>query len=122
MGLFDFFKRTHRSHTDRQYGFEYFNKAFNWHKKTPDLDVTVEFPLKVRIVGSRDKFTWDKAKLKENGIVGYASQPPPLIEILGKRVNGQIICNQSSIGHELVHILNFLDLSIANPDKLKKLF
>jgi len=125
MGWFkNIFKRPHPSHQYRQDGFKSFDKAFNSHPDTPELDHEMEILIKVRIVGDYKKFTWKKAQMKEAGIVGYASHPPNKIELLGKIVNGRIVLHQAVAGHEFQHILSWASPGklIANPDKLKRLF
>jgi len=126
MGWFDnlFGKREHPAHQHRQDGFNAFNLAFDSHPATPDLDHEMEITIKVRIVGDRKKFTWEKARIKSYGIVGFASHPPNRIELLGKVVNGRVVLNQAAVGHELTHILSWSGPGklIANPDKLQELF
>ena len=126
MGWFDSFfgEKEHPAHQFRKNGFNEFNKAFNSHPATPDLDYEMEVIIKVRVIGDCKKFTWDEAKIKENGIVGFVSHPPNRIELLCKVVNGRVVFNQATLGHEFNHILSWMGPGklIANPDKLKKLF
>lgn len=120
------FSRKHRSHDHRKTMFKYSNKAFDLHPNTPDIDITLEFKLKVRIVGDCSKFTWEKARVKENGIAAFASHSSSenRIENISKMVNGQIVFNQARLGHELQHILSWEGPGklIANPDKLESVF
>ena len=74
----------------------------------------------VHIVGSRLLFNWDDAKEAESGIGGYASNEN-VIWVFGKTVNGKIIINEAVLGHELLHLLNWTNPKVANPDKLEDL-
>ena len=41
------------------------------------------------------------------------------IYVFGKRVKGKIIVNGAILGHELTRQLNFANVGVVNPDKLK---
>ena len=83
-------------------------------------EIIVIESLIVHIVGSRLLFNWDDAKEAESGIGGYASSEN-VIWVFGKTVNGKIIVNEAVLGHELLHLLNWTNPKVANPDTLGEL-
>ena len=52
--------------------------------------------------------------------MGYATDRNEIF-VFGKRVGDQIVVDQSILGHELNHLLNFTNPSVANPDTLAEL-
>lgn len=106
---------------DREQGFNMIERGFSGLETTPGLYKEVQIErVKVIIVGDREQFKWQKAAAKDSAIIGYAT-PNNEIWIFGKVVEGRIVINEAVIGHELVHLLNFQDTTIANPDKLQEL-
>uniref|UniRef100_A0A6M3JQF5 Uncharacterized protein n=1 Tax=viral metagenome TaxID=1070528 RepID=A0A6M3JQF5_9ZZZZ len=99
----------------RQDGFNAQWKAF---KILPEdsndkFDYTITIPeMTVRITN------YQIPGAQKSGAVGMAYQHPFGIWLMGKKVNGKIHVSQSVLGHEFLHILNFLDSEIANPDRL----
>lgn len=106
---------------DREQGFTMIERGFSGLEATPGLyrEIRLE-SVKVIIVGDREQFKWQKAAAKDSAIIGYAT-PHNEIWIFGKVVDGRIVINEAVIGHELVHLLNFQDATIANPDRLQEL-
>jgi hypothetical protein len=106
---------------DREQGFTMIQRGFSGLEPTPGLykELTLN-RVKVVIVGEREQFQWIKAASENSNILGYAT-PTNEIWVFGKVVNGKIVVNEAVIGHELTHLLNFQDASIANPDTLREL-
>ncbi len=76
--------------------------------------------VKVRIVGSKKYFRPGA----HPATAGYANTKNEIV-ILGKVVkfkNGKkrIVINQEILGHELQHLLDWVSLEVANPDKLNE--
>jgi hypothetical protein len=106
---------------DREQGFNMIQRGFSQIEPTPDLYKEVELKnVKIIIVGDRKQFKWKKAVAEGSPIIGYAT-PNNEIWVFGKEVNGKIVLNEAILGHELVHLLNFKNSIIVNPDKLNNL-
>ncbi len=106
---------------DREQGFNMIQRGFSNLEPTPGMHEEIVLKrVKVVIVGSRDQFQWKKATAEGSSIIGYAT-PKNEIWVFGKRLNGKIVINEAIIGHELVHLLNFKNPAVANPDKLSEL-
>ncbi len=76
--------------------------------------------VKVRIVGSKKYFRAGA----HPATAGYANTKNEIV-ILGKVVkfkNGKkrIVINQEILGHEVQHLLDWVSLEVANPDKLNE--
>ena len=89
--------------------------------KAPDLYEVVELKnVKIHIVGDRKFFKWDRAAAYGSPVAGYATTKNE-IWVFGKLVDGKIVVNQAILGHELNHLLNFINPRVANPDNLDDL-
>ena len=96
-------------------------QAFESFEKTPDLHKVVELKnIRIHIFGDRKQFKWNAASAYGSPILGYAANNND-IYVLGKRVGNKIIINETVLGHELNHLLNFQNPEFADPDKLDKL-
>ena len=96
-------------------------QAFESFEQTPELYEVIELRnIKIYIVGDRKHFKWNGASAYGSPILGYATENND-IYIFGKRVGNKIIINETVLGHELNHLLNFQNPEISNPDKLDKL-
>ena len=105
----------------RRYGFKEFQKGFENLKDSPDLYLVVDLKdVRIHIVGDRHNFSWNKAKIKRYGVVGYATAGNEIF-VFGKVINGKVVVNQAVLGHELNHLLNFKNPRIASPDELDDL-
>jgi hypothetical protein len=105
----------------RKEGFALLEKGFDSQEDSPLLNRTVELGnIRIHIVGDRSLLGSDQAKISISGLVGYATSGND-VYLLGKIVEGKIIVNQAVLGHEVMHLLNFKDPKIANPDKLDHL-
>ena len=105
----------------RKEGFDFTQRGFASLPDSPDLyEEVVMDNVRVVIVGSPDKFPWERAKRPESHILGYA-EGKNTIYILGKRVGDKIVVNQVVLGHELNHLLNFHQDKIANPDQMDRI-
>ncbi len=102
-------------------GFHYFHRSFAQIEEDPDLYEVIELEkVRVYIVGQRKLFKWERAAAYGSPLQGYATDRNEIF-VFGKRVGNQIIVDQSILGHELNHLLNFSNPSVANPDELTEL-
>ena len=102
-------------------GYQSFKQASASLGLTPELHETIVIDnIIVHIVGDPKKFNWDKAAAFGSPVEGYATYENE-IWILGTMVNGKIIINQAILGHELNHLLNFKNPTIADPDQLENI-
>ena len=102
-------------------GFQYFNRSFAQIEQDPDLYEMIELEkVRVYIVGQRKFFKWERAAAYGSPLQGYATDRNEIF-VFGKRVGNQIIVDQSILGHELNHLLNFSNPNVANPDELTDL-
>lgn len=76
--------------------------------------------VKVHIVGHRRLFGWDRAAAYGSPVAGYANRKNE-IWLFGRVRKGKILLNQAVLGHELNHLLNFVNPKIADSDKLDDL-
>ncbi|MEW6668678.1 MAG: hypothetical protein AB1512_25980 [Thermodesulfobacteriota bacterium] len=105
----------------RKEGFDLIQRGFDAQEETPSLHRVVELRnVRIHIVGDRSMFEWDNATEYRSGVVGYAKASGD-IYLFGKVVDGKIVVNQAVLGHELMHLLNFQDPAVANPDTLDQL-
>jgi len=105
----------------RKEGFRSFDLAFASLDDTPGLNEMIDLGgVKVHVVGHRQFFNYKRAAAYGSPVVGYATSNNE-IWIFGKRLRGKIIINQAVLGHELMHLLNFKNPRIADPDKLDDL-
>lgn len=109
-------------HTDcRIQGFEVFQEGFSSLSSSPDLHEIIELEkVTVHIVGHRKYMKWNRALAHGSRVLGYATSNNE-IYLFGKMVDQKIVVNQAVLGHELNHLLNFINPSVADPDKLKDL-
>ena len=104
----------------REEGFRMYCRAFDNIEPTSQLHRVIELErVTVHIVGRREAFDWEGARAYHAGVVGYARATND-IWIFGKIVDGQIVVNEAVLGHELMHLLNFRDAAIADPDTLSE--
>ena len=105
----------------RLQGFQYFHRSFAQIDEDPDLYEVIELEkVRIYIVGQRKHFKWKKAAAYGSPYHGYATERNEIF-VFGKRVGDRIIVDQSILGHELNHLLNFENRTVANPDKLNDL-
>ncbi len=105
----------------RLQGFQYFHRSFAQVDDDPDLYEVIELKrVRVYIVGQRKHFKWKEAAAYGSPYRGYATERNEIF-VFGKRVGDKIVVDQSILGHELNHLLNFREPSVANPDKLSEM-
>jgi hypothetical protein len=105
----------------RKEGFRTFDRSFAALNDSPDLNEVIELGgVKVHIVGHRQFFHYKRAAAYGSPVVGYATSNNE-IWIFGKVVRGRVVINQAVLGHELMHLLNFRNPRIADPDQLDDL-
>jgi hypothetical protein len=102
----------------RKEGFNLVQKGFDSLDESPTLYEVIALDLvKVHVVGRRAQFNYQRAAAYGSPVVGYATSNNE-IWLFGKNVKGKIMLNQAILGHEFMHLLNFRNPRIANPDKL----
>jgi len=105
----------------RLQGFQFFHQSFAKIDEDPDLYEVIELEkVRIYIVGQRKHFQWDNAAAYGSPYQGYATEMNEIF-VFGKRVGDKIIVDQSILGHELNHLLNFRNPSVANPDQLSNM-
>ena len=105
----------------RKIGFKEMQRGFAALEKSPTLNETIKLKnVTIHVVGDRRHFKWDRAAAFGSPVLGYANRKNE-IYIFGAYAGGKIIVNQSILGHELNHLLNFKNPAIADPDKLDDL-
>lgn len=108
----------------RKIGFNEIQKGFASLENSPKLqhlhEVVELEKVRIHIVGDRKYFGWDRAAAYGSPIAGYATSGKE-IYVFGKILKDKIVVNQAILGHELMHLLNFKNPKIANPDKLDDL-
>lgn len=105
----------------RREGFQRFEASFTSLNDSPNLNEIIDLGgVKVHIVGHRQFFNYQRAAAYGSPVVGYATSNNE-IWVFGKYVRGKIVVNQAVLGHELMHLLNFKNHKIADPDKLDDL-
>ena len=118
MGFFDFLKPENEFHIHHRNGIAAFDAAFDSLPETPGLWEDLELTIKVKIRGSaRDlpEYCGPDRYLMS----GYASSGGE-IGLVGKVVNGEIVFNSHTLGHEFNHILNYMLDRVAHPHKFKE--
>ena len=96
-------------------------QAFESFEQTSELYEVIELRnIKIYIVGDRKHFKWNGAAAYGSPILGYATKNND-IYVFGRRVGNKIIINETVLGHEFNHLLNYQNPEIADPDKLDKL-
>jgi hypothetical protein len=80
----------------------------------------IELKIKVHVVSDRGQFSYGPYRSAAMGVAGYANTNNE-IWLIGKMVGGRIIVNQTVLGHELNHLLNWQRPEITNPDQLDKI-
>lgn len=105
----------------RKEGFKSLDKAFASLEDSPEINEMIDLGgVKVHVVGHRQYFNYQRAAAYGSPVAGYATSNNE-IWLFGKRVKGKIVMNQAILGHELMHLLNFKNSRIANPDQLDDL-
>lgn len=105
----------------RKEGFKTFDQGFATLDESPNLHEVVDLGgVKVHIVGHRQYFNYQRAAAYGSPVAGYATSNNE-IWLFGKLVRDRIVMNQAILGHELMHLLNFKNPRIANPDQLDDL-
>ena len=96
-------------------GFREFDRAFESMEYDSEIGEDYELTLKIQVVGDNIKF---RIESLIPGMVGYSSSDCQHIGVLGRRMkDGSIYINQAALGHELCHVLHYLDPQIMDPDK-----
>ena len=105
----------------RKEAFRTFDKSFDSLGESPTLNEVIDLGgVKVHVVGHRHFFNYRKAAAYGSPVIGYATSNNE-IWVFGKVVRGKIVINQAVLGHELMHLLNFKNKAIADPDRLDDL-
>jgi len=105
----------------RKEGFRSFDQSFANLDDSPALNEVIDLGgVKVHIVGHRQFFNYKKAAAYGSPVAGYATSNNE-IWLFGKLVRGKIMLNQAILGHELMHLLNFKNPKVADPDRLDDL-
>jgi hypothetical protein len=105
----------------RKEGFRSFDQNFACLDESPNLNEVVDLGgVKIHIVGHRQYFNYKKAAAYGSPVVGYATSNNE-IWLFGRYVKGRVVVNQAVLGHELMHLLNFKNPKIADPDRLDDL-
>jgi hypothetical protein len=105
----------------RKEGFQSFEKSFVSLDESPSLNEMIDLGgVKVHIVGQRQFFNIQQAKAYGSPVVGYATSNNE-IWVFGRTVKGKVMVNQAVLGHELMHLLQFKNPRVADPDKLDDL-
>lgn len=105
----------------RKAGFKTLDQAFASLEDSPNLHEVIDIGgVKVHIVGHRQYFNYQRAAAYGSPVAGYATSNNE-IWLFGKFVRGKIVVNQAVLGHEFMHLLNFKNPKIANPDQLDDL-
>lgn len=104
----------------RSEGFRHFDAGVATLPRDPKQYRVIRLPeIRIIIAGDRSYFIWDRARSDEK-IKGFANRET--ISILGYSVGGKIVLNEAVLGHELMHVINWADPAIADPDRLEELF
>ncbi|MEW6667878.1 MAG: hypothetical protein AB1512_21925 [Thermodesulfobacteriota bacterium] len=105
----------------RKEGFRSFDQSFACLDESPNVNEVVDLGgVKVHIVGHRQYFNYKRAAAYGSPVAGYATSNNE-IWLFGRLVKGKIVVNQAVLGHELMHLLNFKNPKIADPDRLDDL-
>ena len=105
----------------RKEAFRNFDTSFNSLDEAPNLNEVIDLGgVRVHVVGNRQFFNIRQASAYGSPIVGYATSANE-IWVFGRRVKGKIVVNQAVLGHELMHLLQFKNPRVADPDKLDDL-
>lgn len=105
----------------RKEAFRHFDRSFASLDETPGLNEVIDLGgVKVHVVGHRQFFNYQRAAAYGSPVVGYATSNNE-IWIFGRMVRGRIVVNQAVLGHELMHLLNFKNPRVADPDRLDDL-
>jgi hypothetical protein len=98
--------------------FSLMQAAFDSYEATDDLDMVVELKnVRVHIVSDRKYFEWEKASADDSRLLGYATKSYEIF-VFGRKLGNKIVVNQAVLGHELNHLLNYQNVTVANPDRL----
>lgn len=107
----------HNFHQRHSYALQQLQNSYKLLNPSPQLNFTITIPeTKVTIVGDRKSFEWKWAQQPENQVMGYVNLWPVTlpngqkssvqhIYILGTEIEGKIIFNQQTLGHEFLHVL-----------------
>lgn len=119
----------HNFHQRHSYALRQLQNSYKLLNPNPQLNFTITIPeTKVTIVGDRKSFEWKWAQQPENNVIGYTNLWPVQypdgrrtslqhIYILGTEVEGKIIFNTETLGHEFLHVLHHHRPSLfLNPD------
>lgn len=102
----------------RKDGFYLRQTAFESCEAANDLNMVVELKnVRVHIVSDRKYFEWKKAAADDSRMLGYATTGNEIF-VFGRKLGNKIVVNQAIIGHELNHLLNYQNSTVANPDRL----
>lgn len=105
----------------RKEGFNLIQKGFASMDETPNLYEVVSLDrVKVHVVGRREQFNYQRAAAYGSPVAGYATSGNE-IWLFGRAAKGKVVLNQAILGHEFMHLLNFKNPHIANPDQLDDL-
>jgi len=99
----------------RDQGMKEMQRWFSAQEQGPINKTILLKDVRVCIVGDRVQFKWTPAQSIDSGIAAYADTDND-VWILGRICNGKIIVNENHLGHEFLHLLNWVCPEIANPD------
>ena len=98
--------------------FSLMQTAFDSYEPADDLNMVVELKnVRVHIVSDRKYFEWEKASADNSRMLGYATTGNEIF-VFGRKLGNKIVINQAVLGHELNHLLNYQNVTVANPDRL----
>jgi hypothetical protein len=74
----------------------------------------------VWVIGDRSQFTGKKQRDPSRGTFGFTRiwKDKAQIEVFGAKLNGKVVLEPSSLGHELWDVLKHRDPMIADPHKI----
>ena len=105
----------------RRDGFNLTAEGFERIPEGKDFTRVYDLKIKVHVVSDRSQFNYKPYRGAVSGVAGYANTNNE-IWLLGKMLpDCQIIVNQTVLGHELNHLLNWKSPEIVNPDTLDKI-
>lgn len=88
------------------------NEYFHTWRDLPSISDPIEIQLNLTVEIIPDQKTKACGHAWSNG-------KEQRIKVIGRWYNGEIVPDQMGIGHEILHLLNWVNPKIGNPDKYK---